>query len=249
MLNELWFAKPESFNDPYDSHVHIYYHGNEADWITFLTTVEPWSINPTPYCLLVKKNLKLFEDNFNINNTPVNSLMRVACFSQTATNFLMWSHYSDFHRGICIGYNTIQEVDPNILYIETNDSKIDFPIINNLKYIPIAKVVYNKKIRYEFNQLKQPTEDLVKLLLQKSNVWKYEKEWRSFHRFVEYERVKLSERSIDSVCIGSKMGRNEELLIREIIHSLNLKRTKKIKLYKTYLSERTNRLARKRCKL
>mgnify|MGYP002227506002 FL=1 len=29
----------------------------------------------------------------------------VGCFSERNDSLLMWSHYADEHRGLCIGYN------------------------------------------------------------------------------------------------------------------------------------------------
>ncbi|WP_323094392.1 DUF2971 domain-containing protein, partial [Aeromonas hydrophila] len=38
-------------------------------------------------------------------NTSINSC-GVASFSETQRNLLMWAHYANNHKGICIGYST-----------------------------------------------------------------------------------------------------------------------------------------------
>lgn len=60
----------------------------------------------------------------------------VACFSEIKSSLLMWAHYADSHRGICIGYNFIDLVDrfgPNIIPITY--SKEYFAICSYEEYI------------------------------------------------------------------------------------------------------------------
>ncbi|MGY4090873.1 DUF2971 domain-containing protein [Aeromonas hydrophila] len=38
----------------------------------------------------------------------------VFCFSKDGKNMLMWSHYGDEHKGICIGYSNDRKPTPNI---------------------------------------------------------------------------------------------------------------------------------------
>lgn len=249
ILNKIWFSTPDSFNDPYDSHVRFYYHGTQEDWIKFLTTTKPWAHKPEPYISLMKQNIKRFEEHFNKENTPINNKMRVACFSQSPTNFLMWSHYSDFHKGICIGYSTLKKTEKNIVYLEINDNQIESLNFEDLQYLPVIKVDYDDKIQYEFNQLTQSTEALGQLVLKKSNIWKYEKEWRILHRYVEHENINLAKNTVNAIYIGSKMKIDDELLVHEIVNNLNAKRSKKIKLYKIYLNEQKNKLAKKKCEI
>jgi hypothetical protein len=79
---------------------------------------------------------------------------RVYCLSPDATNALMWAHYADSHRGICLEFNVLNNVICCAL---------------EAQYAP------------EFPMTRQYSDDLADNLLPlltKSNVWKYENEYR-----------------------------------------------------------------------
>lgn len=93
----------------------------------------------------------------------------IVSFSETSRNLLMWAHYADEHRGMCIGF------DPEVLnsldkYEEDRSC---------LAYYPV-KVNYDNQ-RVDINEL--PSElslEMVakKILTTKSDDWIYEKEHR-----------------------------------------------------------------------
>jgi hypothetical protein len=39
-------------------------------------------------------------------NTGIGAALRIACFSERNDSILMWSHYADHHKGICVEYET-----------------------------------------------------------------------------------------------------------------------------------------------
>ncbi|MDU8358453.1 DUF2971 domain-containing protein [Pseudomonas syringae group sp. J309-1] len=88
----------------------------------------------------------------------------VLCLSAAATSPLMWSHYGQQHRGVCIEYD-----------------------VSNLRLAPIRKVVYGQSrevsaecvLRWlQDGDLESRLEVERAALLTKSAEWRYEKEWR-----------------------------------------------------------------------
>lgn len=77
----------------------------------------------------------------------------VCCFTEEYNNMLMWSHYADNHKGVCMMYY-LQE-DPELFKV-------------------LAKVVYSGKLPLT-NDIQY---DTVISLLTKSPEWHYEREWR-----------------------------------------------------------------------
>jgi hypothetical protein len=75
---------------------------------------------------------------------------RVYCLAERCDNSLMWSHYTDSHKGICLEFDA--RADP---------------------FIQAAKVIYRKTYP-EFDITKPGYEPLIT----KSDVWAYEHEWR-----------------------------------------------------------------------
>jgi hypothetical protein len=55
----------------------------------------------------------------------------VACFSRSWNNILMWSHYGEKHKGICLGFDVPDELIRTVIYereIEVVGSLADSPI-------------------------------------------------------------------------------------------------------------------------
>lgn len=101
------------------------------------------------------------------------SLQNIAylkCFSETYDNNLMWSHYADSYRGVCIEYdiaklsdeNTIKQLFP-VYYSKSREVFYDMEILND----------YMRGVR-DMKRL----EDSKGIFLSKADHWKYEREWR-----------------------------------------------------------------------
>lgn len=88
----------------------------------------------------------------------------ICCFSEEHDNPLLWSHYGDQHRGICIGYSIDRIPIPDLKPVNYNgDRKISTSLID-------AAIIQKHGVA-------TATLD-AKVLLQKAPEWSYEKEWR-----------------------------------------------------------------------
>lgn len=88
----------------------------------------------------------------------------VCCFSSNCDNPLLWSHYGDQHRGICIGYE-VEDL--------TNEQpeKVEYGGSRKITTSLIAEALLDK--------CDNAAQYLVrKILFLKASSWKYEKEWR-----------------------------------------------------------------------
>lgn len=82
------------------------------------------------------------------------------CFSGSWKNPLLWSHYANRHRGICLGFDVSGPVIEKIRYVEAR-TKLKLPL----------------------------SEDAVKdLLFTKFIGWSYEDEWRTWARLEEADK-------------------------------------------------------------
>jgi hypothetical protein len=43
---------------------------------------------------------------------------RLHCFSRSWTNVIMWSHYADKHRGLCLGFDVISDCARDVKYVK-----------------------------------------------------------------------------------------------------------------------------------
>jgi Protein of unknown function (DUF2971) len=85
----------------------------------------------------------------------------IACFSETYDNELMWAHYADNYRGICIGYSAVKLRD-------------NLPESARLVRVAYAETpIYLSK--YDRDDVVKAAQ---KILSQKKYNWAYEREWR-----------------------------------------------------------------------
>jgi len=78
------FNSPTSYNDPFDG------------WFDYSRVSE----------ILNTELTEEIRDSIRVNNKGIREQLKNACFSEKNDNILMWSHYSDGHKGFCIEYET-----------------------------------------------------------------------------------------------------------------------------------------------
>ena len=88
----------------------------------------------------------------------------VCCFSASAYNPLLWSHYADQHQGVCIGYD-LNRVPKPLLH------KVVYGGSRSVKTSLIARALLNND--HEAQNLLDKD-----VLLRKAPSWNYEHEWR-----------------------------------------------------------------------
>lgn len=97
--------------------------------------------------------------------TEVASSKRVICMSERNDGVLMWSHYASSHRGFAVGFREkeIWLASPRIFFHEVTYG-------GRRPHYSVAKMLLGREAKFEL---------FLRLMVQKSKEWKYEKEWRS----------------------------------------------------------------------
>lgn len=192
LLNrELWFASPDTLNDPFEA---------ESSIDEVLKAV--WACKPMP---TEKRNA--FEDMLRrqLSSTGICS------FSKARKNQLMWSHYADEHKGVCIGFkeHKIRPEGSNIYPIDvTYQAKYPFKEI-------IKRINYFERIR-ERNKLGDIAGDiLLSILGTKYTSWKYERE----RRLVSYRSFayKFEPEAVNSIAFGLRMPERDRVSLRKLL--------------------------------
>jgi hypothetical protein len=88
----------------------------------------------------------------------------VCCFSESFNDMLLWSHYGDQHRGLCVGYGLDRKPKPKL-------QKVLYGGTRTVKSSLIAKAIVEKD-----EQASAALDESV--LLRKAPQWRYEQEWR-----------------------------------------------------------------------
>lgn len=140
-------SKSSELNDPFDCLVYV-------EQQEFRNKVLK-KLNIPGYNVLNIKN----DESWNRWITELQNIVRVACFTETNTNPLMWAHYSEGHQGFCIEYDFKK--------IFTSWKNFVFPVI----YLSEKYDATDDAIEFRNNNLANP-------FLIKSDIWQYENEWR-----------------------------------------------------------------------
>lgn len=194
---EIRLNSPKLFNDPYDSRLML---SNEEVIRLFIkignSNMTKEEINREAerleFLLKKREDFEIFINNsrekiYNI----IDDTLCIACFSERNDSMLMWSHYADYHKGICVEY-----------------SKVNLESIDKTELI---KVLYTSE--------RIISDDIGKIGIEsvrrKASCWRYEKEWRlakEKDRYSEGTNVKVEK--IEGIYLGTKISKVDEEFIK-----------------------------------
>jgi len=158
--SQIYFNAPINYNDPYEG-VFKFHISND-----FLKKKLIKNLSGLVYDKKVFSNLSIGEVIEEIRIEYVNQYLndvRVACFSKRKDSMLMWSHYSNEHKGICLEFES-----ENILFKIGDDVKYSkkIPIL----YISNSNDLEEDSLMHAYS----------KIVHTKEMDWQYEKEYRLF---------------------------------------------------------------------
>lgn len=131
----------------------------------------------------------------------------ICCFSETPNNELMWAHYADEFRGICIAYDfsTLRQ------NLQSNGAFTRLFYTERPPHLKVANVEFETAVR--------------RILSSKSQKWAYEREWRLFTdemRRIAYHPPKV----VTHIYIGSRMPEPIQDEIRTRMRAAKVRITK-----------------------
>jgi len=99
-----------------------------------------------------------------------------SCFAGNYENLLLWSHYANSHKGICIGFRNCSSTDILGMKFNVEDCCSDSEYSDGV--FPVYKVNYSDSGVIEWNLF----EDNIKIFIDahriKAKCWEYEEEYR-----------------------------------------------------------------------
>lgn len=224
--NELYFSLPQDLNDPLDVSIDVKSEYERAKSHVYKTDKHPEGRKSFLITMLdsIKKGVTKEGDEISLNQALYLFMQSrgILSLSKTAHDALLWSHYADGHRGICLGFNA------EILQIDGISGSGDVQYLPNPPYM--EKFL---ELTEEFGELCRPWDDVhfsdeqgknfynrqVDAMLQiglytKSEDWKYEKEFRltsvpGNHSF--------STSALREVILGAKTSEADEEKIKKFL--------------------------------
>lgn len=219
LLNNVWFFNsPDNFNDPFDTLANIKTDCKPETIMEYMVSGYMMSENiprqvAEQKALEKLKTSKLFSDIPTLKRSAEEVILEyrkrtgVCCFtSNKPDTLLMWSHYADKHRGICLEF-------------EITTGKVEYQIPNSIFKIIIAgvfKMKYQKKLPiFNFFEF----EGAFELLTTKHRRWIYEQEYRLISLNYTGPVGYLPEHLV-GVYAGCNIGDNEFIDLQTTIKNL-----------------------------
>jgi hypothetical protein len=172
-----------------------------------------------------KNNQRLISERLEF----IQESMKVSSFCEENSQFLMWSHYADSHRGFCIEYD-IDKWNKSDLR-----RRILFPIIYQEEVYDSTPHLIKFINQTEWNNLYPLLSGSTK-----SKNWEYEKEWRFIINIgTSFQRQNYPMDCQSKVFLGYKISETHKKEIVEICKNKNLSvfQTKLIGNYKLDFEE------------
>ena len=119
---------------------------------------------------------------------------RVLCFAEEMDNELMWATYANYHRGICLGFDTS---DPF------------FAGIHPIQYVdaPVADAVSATAREAQVDPWS----------LRKSKAWEFQKEWRLVLPGDEPKRVDFPKQALKVIVLGYRFTERDFAELKEVL--------------------------------
>ncbi len=163
--NYLWFSDPMGFNDPYDCNMETLCdctYGEVLDYFREMNKLNNYQLDDQfiiQRAKMLASNREEMDRLSKEGDMKTVSQLGVCCLSERDDSLLMWSHYADKYRGVCLTFDSLVDRDlfGELLF------KVEYPETYPVHRFPAD---YGK------------FQDLRFLIATKSKDWEYENEVR-----------------------------------------------------------------------
>ena len=155
------FSSAFNLNDPYELKFNLTYDSSAKEH-----EIEYFKANSSHSIVDFERWKNQVNDNFiwyqaQEQRNTLAQLITLSSFSERNDNNLMWSHYTDNYKGICVEYSK-----DLIEYLQENTNFLAFAKVSYSDYPPQVNTVESQEIK------------LQKMVFNKQSEWNYEQELR-----------------------------------------------------------------------
>lgn len=240
--NTLWLASVQDFNDPFDGRSTVLLDGNRSElegrFEKVLAQERPDLVphERTGEAIRLAEEVMVFRDKPGAReeferDMYGNFVARVGaiCFSGTWQSTLMWSHYADGHKGLCLWFQSFQGPERPTVPGTT---------------VPALRVEYSDNYPVVQYFLDSDEERMEKMFLHKDSAWTYENEYRVLHFDRVHEPCRFPPEALVGVLLGAKMNRGHQAMILNWIEQSGRKIGADFHVYRMELDPDNYRLRR-----
>jgi Protein of unknown function (DUF2971) len=212
---ELWFGKPENQNDPFEGEFIIEGFSEELHKTMRMKIMEEmYPGHHINYLEGIYNNdqndRKFIMDYSEFIKKQIRNSFGICCFSKTHENILLWSHYSDSHKGMCLIFD-LERLDDCLI----NDRTLKKPA----DYLPEVP-----KIKVELAENGSPFINGYDQLDFKYENFHYEEEVRYIRyfdtKFPEVRNVEIDKRALFGIIFGESMPDDNKRTIVNLVKSI-----------------------------
>jgi hypothetical protein len=169
LSNEVYLSKVRDFDDPFESRPMLKIHDAKEEQIEYLIEITKEVFpneNANNIRMLVESQKHRLYDNKFLRNVYNNFIDKngIYCLSENNNDIILWSLYSNAHKGFCLEFNS--SIEGTLFYeaLKVNYTE-KYPIVNMM----------------DMNN----ENEVQKALLTKYNKWNNQEEWRIIKTEIE----------------------------------------------------------------
>lgn len=158
--NKIWFSELSTLNDPFEAYAVINCDKFATSVINSDSDLKKM-LKGKPYVHQMQaRKAAIMEIKSRSQEflEGMRSDLSISCFSERNNSILMWGHYANMHRGICVAYNVLEM---------SKGKKVVIPV-NYTEQLPSLAEYSNDGL----------SKFLIETVRTKAKDWSYEREWR-----------------------------------------------------------------------
>ena len=159
----------------------------------------------------IMKNRQSHEYAINKKMKDIREDTLIGCLTKNNNSLLMWSHYGDAHKGVCIEFE-IEPTEKDLIEVRYSENKANFDIATLTSMI-LAFEFLQKPI---YDQGREFNIKIMEPFYTKSNEWGYEQEYRYILNiknhgriFAEDGKYYLKSPRIKTIIFGCRVNEND----------------------------------------
>lgn len=226
----LYMSSISQLNDPFDSQSNIRFDNSGISRNNYLKSLI--KNNKVPYkerARLEKKfhSPKIIQTELQKIRKNIVDKTGIFSFSAESKNLLLWSHYSNSHKGVCLIFDVAQDLDVFVQSLPIQYSK-DYP-----------EIQYSENLKG----------DLIKAtFLTKADDWLYENERRIFNLDRAHQKLAFNPKALYGIILGAKSDRNDIQLIKDLVAQRNQLGRPELKIFQSQISDSKYKVVYKQVK-
>lgn len=208
--NALYWASPLSFNDPFECapvpEIPKGRFEKESRLRRLIRDQAPMASEATrreQLKIAMSIPSEVYEENLQRDLPHILRSLTVCSLSEIPDSVLMWSHYADCHRGICLEFRPLTRDSTAPHIPEKTYFEFAFPITYSAERPVISVPVADKAGTLE------------RTVLTKADFWQYEKEWRLIDNTGEAGPRPFPPECLDAVILGARMSQKDRAEVRK----------------------------------